>query len=119
MNSSYPALSARHESSCISQAIDHDLDLAPDKSNPRNQVVHLAQIEENEDVAVRATELLEFIKRSEHEVIAVVTHKAFLRELERGPLKQWVQKYAQTQSGESYPLEFGNAEMRIYDLDWS
>jgi len=104
-----------------------DTDVAQECEGDQDSIVALSVGEGNADVAERAAELLDYIKRSEHTVIAVVTHKAFLRELERGPLKQcWKQvnipgvTHGEEEGGaEGAPIEFGNAEMRIYDLEYS
>jgi len=52
----------------------------------------------------RTRHFLESLRDMDDDVIAVVTHKGFLRELERGPL------------GRSTASEFGNCEVRIYDV---
>eukprot|EP00929_Paragymnodinium_shiwhaense_P050173 TRINITY_DN25287_c0_g1_i1.p1 TRINITY_DN25287_c0_g1~~TRINITY_DN25287_c0_g1_i1.p1 ORF type:complete len:1418 (-),score=248.97 TRINITY_DN25287_c0_g1_i1:25-4278(-) len=43
----------------------------------------------------------------EHEAIAAVTHKGFLREMERGPL------------GHPKAAEFANCEVRVYEVTWN
>merc|ERR1719221_217117 len=42
----------------------------------------------------------------EHKAVAIVTHKGFLRELERGPL------------GQPEASEFANGEVRMYEVTW-
>mmetsp|Transcript_41684 Transcript_41684/g.107916 ORF Transcript_41684/g.107916 Transcript_41684/m.107916 type:complete len:1336 (+) Transcript_41684:116-4123(+) len=45
-------------------------------------------------------------KMQDHSAICLVTHKGFLRELERGAL------------GQPHAVEFGNCELRAYEVQW-
>ena len=50
----------------------------------------------------RTAELLRMLAESRHDAVAVITHKAFLRGLERGPFRQ------------DDAVEFRNCEVRVY-----
>ena len=64
--------------------------------------------EDNEMVRERIrTKLFALIEKSEHDSIALVTHKGTLRELERGPF------------GMVSASEFGNGEVRVYRVRFS
>jgi len=52
----------------------------------------------------RTAQLAEVLRKTEDQVICVVTHKGFLREIERGPF------------GQVAATEFGNAEVRAYEV---
>lgn len=52
----------------------------------------------------RTEELFDLLAETDHRAVAVVTHKAYLRELERGPF------------GIDGSPEFGNGEVRIYEV---
>eukprot|EP00418_Pyrodinium_bahamense_P068708 CAMPEP_0179099108 /NCGR_PEP_ID=MMETSP0796-20121207/45707_1 /TAXON_ID=73915 /ORGANISM="Pyrodinium bahamense, Strain pbaha01" /LENGTH=806 /DNA_ID=CAMNT_0020796903 /DNA_START=119 /DNA_END=2541 /DNA_ORIENTATION=+ len=60
--------------------------------------------EEKNELRRRTHQFLETLRDMEDDVLAVVTHKGFLRELERGPL------------GRAGASEFGNCEVRVYDV---
>ena len=64
--------------------------------------------EEKEDVRKRSEQLLTLLKSEreyKHRSIAIVTHKGYLREFERGPL------------GRPDAEEFGNCEVRVFRLE--
>jgi broad specificity phosphatase PhoE len=60
--------------------------------------------EDKEALRVRTNKLWGLLAESEERVIAVVTHKGYLRELERGPLEQ------------PHATEFTNGEVRAYQV---
>mmetsp|Transcript_48248 Transcript_48248/g.136302 ORF Transcript_48248/g.136302 Transcript_48248/m.136302 type:complete len:259 (-) Transcript_48248:108-884(-) len=76
-----------------------------------------AAVEQKSEVRTRAAAFLRELPRmqlraenravQEHTAIALVSHKGFLRELERGPL------------GNPEAAEFGNCEVRVYEVEWS
>jgi len=59
-------------------------------------------VEDKHQLRERTRKLFDLIAESKHDVIAVVTHKGFLRELERGPF------------GQEDATEFANCEVRVY-----
>lgn len=59
-------------------------------------------VEDKHQLRERTRKLFDLIAESRHDVIAVVTHKGFLRELERGPF------------GQEDATEFTNCEVRVY-----
>jgi len=59
-------------------------------------------VEDKHQLRERTRKLFDLIAESKHDVIAVVTHKGFLRELERGPF------------GQVDATEFKNCEVRVY-----
>ena len=59
-------------------------------------------VEEKHMLRGRTNKLFELLSESEHKAVAVVTHKGYLRELERGPFGQVDSK------------EFKNCEVRVY-----
>eukprot|EP00445_Apocalathium_hangoei_P035908 CAMPEP_0203954616 /NCGR_PEP_ID=MMETSP0359-20131031/87555_1 /ASSEMBLY_ACC=CAM_ASM_000338 /TAXON_ID=268821 /ORGANISM="Scrippsiella Hangoei, Strain SHTV-5" /LENGTH=1145 /DNA_ID=CAMNT_0050888149 /DNA_START=48 /DNA_END=3483 /DNA_ORIENTATION=+ len=61
-------------------------------------------VEDAQELRSRTRAFLGTMPNYEDDVIAIVTHKGFLRELERGPL------------GRSDATEFGNCEVRVYDV---
>ncbi|CAK0864903.1 unnamed protein product, partial [Prorocentrum cordatum] len=69
--------------------------------------------ETNEQVGQRAACLLDAVQAHEGKAIAVVTHKGFLRELARGPLRG-----ALGLEGGRLPTVFGNAEVRVCEVSW-
>lgn len=69
--------------------------------------------ETNEQVGQRAAGLLDVLQAHEGKAIAVVTHKGFLRELSKGPLK-----WALDHEGSQLPTVFGNAEVRVCEVSW-
>lgn len=68
--------------------------------------------ESNEDVALRAAPLLDFLRCQPSEAVAIVTHKGFLRELNKGP---WAD-ILDLEDGLS--SVFGNAEVRVCEVTW-
>lgn len=60
------------------------------------------EVEDKYQLRKRTRKLFDLIAESDHKVLAVVTHKAFLRELERGPF------------GNAAATEFANCEVRVY-----
>lgn len=62
--------------------------------------------EDKHELRSRSALLSELLRPLDADAIAIVSHKGFLRELERGPLKR----------GEDWP-EFGNCEVRVYDVE--
>lgn len=64
-------------------------------------------VEDKHQLRERTRKLFDLIAESNHDVIAVVTHKGFLRELERGP-------FAQVDA-----TEFKNCEVRVYSAAFS
>jgi len=60
------------------------------------------ELENKYQLRERTLKLFDLIAESDHEVLAVVTHKGFLRELERGPF------------GNTDATEFANCEVRVY-----
>ena len=64
--------------------------------------------EEKADVRARAQRLLELLAHdaslAAHDTLAIVTHKGWLREFERGPL------------GRPHAAEFGNCEVRVFRI---
>mmetsp|Transcript_135432 Transcript_135432/g.342652 ORF Transcript_135432/g.342652 Transcript_135432/m.342652 type:complete len:309 (-) Transcript_135432:160-1086(-) len=80
--------------------IDFDQDLSPQSCN-----LCSSECEENAfDVRCRSASLAKLLQRTEDQTIAVVSHKGFLRELERGPLHHACAK------------EFKPAELRVFDV---
>lgn len=69
----------------------------------------LPAIESDADVQVRARRFLHWIRDQPYDVVAVVTHKAFLRNLELALLANW-------EHVECDPSEFSNAEVRVLTL---
>eukprot|EP00931_Biecheleriopsis_adriatica_P050871 TRINITY_DN29486_c0_g1_i1.p1 TRINITY_DN29486_c0_g1~~TRINITY_DN29486_c0_g1_i1.p1 ORF type:complete len:296 (-),score=44.20 TRINITY_DN29486_c0_g1_i1:336-1223(-) len=65
---------------------------------------HQRQVEDKHMLRLRAAKLQEVLLESEASSICIVTHKGFLRELERGPL------------GREEASEFDNCEVRLYDI---
>ena len=67
--------------------------------------------EEKSDVRKRSEQLLRLLHAEaewkHHESIAIVTHKGYLREFERGPL------------GRPDAEEFGNCEVRVFRSSWA
>uniref|UniRef100_A0A7S4Q743 Phosphoglycerate mutase-like protein n=1 Tax=Alexandrium monilatum TaxID=311494 RepID=A0A7S4Q743_9DINO len=63
-----------------------------------------AQAEDAAKLRVRTTRLVEALRTVDDSVLCLITHKAFLRELERGPL------------GQKDAKEFSNCEVRAYDV---
>lgn len=73
----------------------------------RRRTWYLTTVKENkQDLRKRSALLGELLRPLDADAIAIVSHKGFLRELERGPLKR----------GEDWP-EFGNCELRVYDME--
>lgn len=66
--------------------------------------VHGIKVEEKPMLRKRTGRLARFLMDSDNKVIATVTHKAFLRELERGTF------------GQEDATEFGNCEIRVYKV---
>ena len=64
-------------------------------------------VEDKHQLRERTRKLFDLIAESNHDVIAIVTHKGFLRELERGP-------FAQVDA-----TEFKNCEVRVYSAAFS
>jgi len=62
------------------------------------------EIEDAQMLRHRTLQLTELLERIPEETICVVSHKGYLRELERGPLQQ------------PNAPEFGNCEVRVYDI---
>ena len=60
--------------------------------------------EDKEALRVRTNKLWGLLAESRERVIAIVTHKGYLRELERGPLEQ------------PHAIEFANGEVRAYQV---
>lgn len=85
--------------------LQHDLENGdPLSPMPGIRVPHL--VEKKEDVRQRSAHLPRLLQVGfkEADSVAVVTHKGFLRELERGPL------------GRLEATEFDNGEVRVYEL---
>jgi broad specificity phosphatase PhoE len=68
----------------------------------RQPVLDGTQVEEKEKVRERARKVFDLLAESDHRVVCVVTHKGYLRELERGHL------------GQPSATEFDNCEVRVY-----
>lgn len=66
-----------------------------------------AEVENKYQLRERTRKLFDLIAESDHEVLAVVTHKGFLRELERGPF------------GNTDATEFANCEIRVYQASFT
>ena len=73
-------------------------------TSPENSVK-----EEKSDVRTRAGSVLDLLRHTyhAHAAVALVTHKGWLREFERGPL------------GRPCADEFGNCEVRAWTVSWS
>lgn len=99
----------RHMSSNNLLQFDLDNDKEDDESSATDSSGGLCAVVENkEDVRERSKHLGELLKRfAGDQAVAVVTHKGYLRELERGPL------------GRPQASEFGNGEVRVYELSLS
>ena len=65
------------------------------------------QVEGKEMLRVRTKQVFDLLKTSSHRVICIVTHKGYLRELERGYL------------GQPRATEFQNCEVRVYRVNLS
>lgn len=76
---------------------NEDIEEVSDKSNEK-------KAEEKPMLRKRTKRLARFLMDAEHRVIAAVTHKAFLRELERGTF------------GQENATEFKNCEVRVYKV---
>eukprot|EP00928_Gymnodinium_smaydae_P070790 TRINITY_DN5455_c0_g1_i1.p1 TRINITY_DN5455_c0_g1~~TRINITY_DN5455_c0_g1_i1.p1 ORF type:complete len:1216 (+),score=283.50 TRINITY_DN5455_c0_g1_i1:77-3724(+) len=63
------------------------------------------ELEDTTTLRARTARIFELLEAIEDKSVAVVTHKGFLRELERGPL------------GRPDAAEFNNCEVRAYDLE--
>jgi len=61
-------------------------------------------LEDASQLRLRTFQLIDLLSKLEDEALCVVTHKGYLRELERGPF------------GQSKAPEFGTAEVRVYDV---
>mmetsp|Transcript_84460 Transcript_84460/g.242513 ORF Transcript_84460/g.242513 Transcript_84460/m.242513 type:complete len:360 (+) Transcript_84460:51-1130(+) len=99
----------RHMSSNNLLQFDLDNDKEDDESSTPDSSSGLCAVVENkEDVRARSSRLAELLQRfAGDQAVAVVTHKGYLRELERGPL------------GRPQASEFGNGEVRVYELSLS
>lgn len=64
-------------------------------------------VENKYQLRERTRKLFDLIAESDHKVLAVVTHKGFLRELERGPF------------GNADATEFSNCEVRVYQASFT
>jgi len=64
----------------------------------------IGEIEDNPKLRQRTTRIIDFLHTCEDNVICVVSHKGYLRELERGPL------------GRPEAVEFGTGEIRVYEV---
>ncbi|CAK0905028.1 unnamed protein product [Prorocentrum cordatum] len=84
-----------------------------DRAGPDGHTFREALREGNEQVALRAARLLDVVRTQAGKAVAVVTHKGFLRELNRGPLRDFLDK----DSGQ-LPILFGNAEVRVCEVAW-
>jgi len=67
--------------------------------------------ENNADVRERAATFVQQLRSIRDDCIALVSHKGFLRELERGPFGQ-----PETSDAKKPGSEFGNCEVRVYDV---
>jgi len=77
-----------------------------DAIGPQSQRVQTDILEENKSMLRRRTrELLPLLVESRHDSICVVTHKGYLRELERGTF------------GKPEATEFRNCEIRVYTIE--
>lgn len=73
-------------------------------SNNDSIVEMVLELEGKNQLRDRTAQIAELLRDLGGDSLAVVTHKAFLRELERGPL------------GRPAATEFGNCEVRVYDV---
>jgi len=74
-------------------------------SSAEDEIGHIDELEDRAAVRRRTTQLVDLLRDfQEDAAICVVTHKGFLRELERGPL------------GRTEATEFGNCEVRVYEV---
>jgi broad specificity phosphatase PhoE len=64
----------------------------------------IAEIEDSRKLRQRTTRIIDYLRTCEDNVICVVSHKGYLRELERGPL------------GRPEAVEFGTGEIRVYKV---
>jgi hypothetical protein len=64
-------------------------------------------VDEKPMLRARTRKLFELLVDSGHQVLAVVTHKGYLRELEQGPL------------GQETATEFSNCEVRVYQMTFT
>lgn len=84
-----------------------------DLAGPDGYVFRQELKEDNEAVAVRSARLLGFLRLEPAESIAIVTHKGFLREFNRGPLVDSL-----ALEGLQLSTVFGNAEVRVCEMKW-
>jgi len=79
--------------------------LDSDHENPwRRMITEGGGPEDKKELRRRTNAFLQDVAKEPCDVVAVVTHKGFLRELEHGPL------------GRIDALEFDNCELRVYDV---
>jgi len=64
----------------------------------------IGETEDNPKLRQRTTRIIDYLRTCEDKVISVVSHKGYLRELERGPL------------GRPDAVEFGTGEIRVYEV---
>lgn len=64
-------------------------------------------LEDKPKLRERTAEVVELLRSRPDHCLAIVTHKGFLRELERGPLER------------PEATEFGNCEVRVYDVTFT
>lgn len=69
--------------------------------------------EDDKVVGLRAAKLLDMLRAQTCDAVAVVTHKAFLRALSKGPWARVLDL-----EDRSLSAEFGNAEVRICEVCW-
>lgn len=101
---SFRALFAGRGSNGGGSSGEHAQDAAVANEAPSISTKNLSHhvVEDKHQLRERTRKLFDLIAESKQDVIAVVTHKGFLRELERGPF------------GQEDATEFKNCEVRVY-----
>jgi len=84
-----------------------------DSLSPAGYEFNKSLKEDNEALAERTLFLDAFLRDSYHQTVAVVTHKGFLRELNKSTLAS-----AYDLEGNTLSSTFGNAEVRVCEFTW-